>query len=457
MHSKPWLLTFIPLILITAALVVSVSAQDASPTLAPAADGSVCSAALQALWTTASDACIGGPEGFICNGGATPYAEPAGPVANALAPVGALVEAALVDVVQTPPNSPEMGIVGAAWLRMAQPLRVTALLLGSVAIRDATPPDFPAWQSMIVQAAPDPSTCLSAPQNSVILQSPLDAPARIAVNGVSLALNGTVLVRAVADQTTFVGLSGQSSVIAYGQEQPLFTGQQIGVPHTGGDFSRPSGLPAQGIPFDPALTRYLPIPLLDRPFVLPQPGTVTTQGTTNLRSFPSTDAGIVAEVGAGQVATVLGRNPAGDWYNVRIPGGLTGWMRADLLQVNVGNVEAVFDATPSIPQRLGELGRSGRIIAPNGVNLRVGPDPGFPAMAALNNGAVVTLLARSPYSPWVKVDAGGAIGWVALLTVDTRAYLDALPIDFDVPPQPTPTLIPGSFGNAFPDPNANGN
>jgi uncharacterized protein YraI len=346
-------------------------------------------------------------------------------------------------------------MIGAAWLRMAQPLRVTALLLGSVVIRDASPPDFPAWQSMIVQAAPDPSTCLSAPQNSIILQSPLDTSARVAVNGVSLALNGTVLVRAVGDQTTFVGLSGQSSVIAYGQEQPLFTGQQIGIPHTGGDYSRPAGLPAPGAPFDPALTRYLPIPLLDRPFVLPQPGTVTTQGTTNLRSFPSTDAGIVAEVGGGQVATVIGRNPAGDWYNVRIPGGLTGWMRADLLNANVGSIEAVFDATPSIPQRFGELGRSGRIIAPNGVNLRVGPDPGFPAMAALDSGALVTLLARSPYSPWVKVDAGGAIGWVALLAVDTRAYLDALPIDFDVPPQPTPTLIPGSFGNAFPDPNTN--
>jgi uncharacterized protein YraI len=454
MRAKPWLHIFLLLCLTAAALVAS--AQDAVPTLPPASDGAACAGALQTLWTAASDACIGGPEGFICNGGATPYAEPAGPISNALAPVGALVEAALVDVVQTPPNSPEMGMIGAAWLRMAQPLRVTALMLGSVAIRDASPPDFPAWQSMIVQSSPDPSTCLAAPANVVILQSELDVPARIAVNGVSLALNGTVLISAVGDATNFVALSGVSSLITFGQEQPLFTGQQISVPHAGGDYSRPAGLPGAGLPFDSALTRFLPVPLLDRPFVLPQPGTVTTQGMTNLRTFPSTDAGIVAEVPAGQVATVLGRNPAGDWYNVRIPGGLTGWMRVDLLQVSVGNIEAIFDATPSIPQRLGELGRAGRIVAPNGVNLRTGPDPGFPALAALNNGAVVTLLARSPYSPWVKVDAGGAIGWVALLTIDTRAYLDALPFDFDVPPQPTPTLVPGSFGNAFPDPNANG-
>jgi uncharacterized protein YraI len=173
--------------------------------------------------------------------------------------------------------------------------------------------------------------------------------------------------------------------------------------------------------------------------------------------FPSTDAGIIAEVPAGQTASVLGRNPAGDWYHVRINSGETGWMKIDLLRLNVGSVEAVYDATPSIPQRFGELGRAGRILSPAGVNLRTGPDPTFPALGSLSNGALVTLLQRSPYSPWVKVDAGGVVGWVAIVTLDTRAFIEALPIDFAAPPLPTPTTIPGSFGNAFPDPNAPGN
>ncbi|MCA9906187.1 MAG: SH3 domain-containing protein, partial [Anaerolineae bacterium] len=177
------------------------------------------------------------------------------------------------------------------------------------------------------------------------------------------------------------------------------------------------------------------------------------RGAINLRVYPSTDAGIIREVAAGQVATVLGKNPAGDWYNVRINTGETGWMKADLLLSNVGSIEAVFEATPSIPQRYGLLGSTGVVISPAGVNLRIGPDGGFPAMTALNGGTTVRLLARSPYSPWVKVEVNGITGWLALVVLDTRAYLDAIPVDFSAPPQPTPTRIPGSFGNAFPDPN----
>ena len=51
--------------------------------------------------------------------------------------------------------------------------------------------------------------------------------------------------------------------------------------------------------------------------------------------------------------------------------------------------------------------------------------------------------------------ANGAVGWVPLISLDTRSIIEALPIDFDVPPPPatpTPTRVPGSFGNAFPDP-----
>ena len=440
-----------------AAVGLVVSAQDVPPTLPPAVDGAACAPVLESLWTAGSDVCIGGPEGFTCNGGSSPLAEPAGPIANALTPLGALVETALIDYLQTPANTPELGSVGLVWMRLPVPLRVTVLTFGAVSLRDVSPPDFPAWQSMIVQTAPEASSCLSAPQNVVVLQSPLDLPARIAINGISLNLNGTVLVRAASDITTFISLSGASSLIAFGQEQSLFTGQQISLPHNPGDYSRPAAPPPVATPLDLALIRGVPAQLFDRPFVMPQPGTVITQGTINLRVFPSTDAGIITEVQAGQVASVLGRNPSGDWYHVRIPSGETGWLRIDLLRLNVGTVEAVYDATPVIPQRFGELGRAGRILSPAGVNLRTGPDPTFPALGSLSNGALVTLLERSPYSPWVKVDAGGVVGWVAIVTLDTRAFIEALPIDFNAPPLPTPTTIPGSFGNAFPNPNNPGN
>ena len=50
----------------------------------------------------------------------------------------------------------------------------------------------------------------------------------------------------------------------------------------------------------------------------------------------------------------------------------------------------------------------------------------------------------------------GVVGWLALITLQTQAVIEALPIDYDVPPPPQPTRVPGSFGNAFPDPNKDG-
>jgi hypothetical protein len=45
------------------------------------------------------------------------------------------------------------------------------------------------------------------------------------------------------------------------------------------------------------------------------------------------------------------------------------------------------------------------------------------------------------------------VGWLALISLQTEAVVDALPIDYNVPPPPAPTRVPGTYDNAFPDPN----
>ncbi len=154
--------------------------------------------------------------------------------------------------------------------------------------------------------------------------------------------------------------------------------------------------------------------------------------------------------------SILGRTLDGEWYNVRRLSGETGWMAADLLLRNIDMIEAVYEATPAPPQRYGEFGTRGTVLAANGVNLRRGPDVVFPAIVTVPTGSAVNLVARSPYSPWVKVEVTGVEGWVALVNIETQAFIDALPIDFNAPPLPPPTAVPGSFGNAFPDPNRGG-
>jgi uncharacterized protein YgiM (DUF1202 family) len=414
----------------------------------------MCSPALNAIWTTASNACVGKPAGFICNGGSAPLVEPAGPVSSALSAVGALVEVAAVDAIHTHAMTLANNHGGVAWVRLPA---LTVLLVGNVSVRDVSPPDFSAWQSMIVQTGADAPVCGIAPRNAFVAQTPVDQTINFVVNGASVVMNGTILVQTSDSQTLFISLSGQARILARGMEQALLTGEEISVPYNPGDFAAPAGPPSLPQPFNVTLSQNLPVALLDRPLLLPQPGYVATAGQVNMRTDPSTDAALVAQVPAGQVMSVLGRNTAGDWYHVQLNTGETGWMYAQLLRQNLGSIQAIYDATPIPPQRYGALGQIATVIAPAGLNLRQAPDVSFGLVVTIPAGTQVNLLARSPYSPWVKVEAGGIIGWAALITLETQSVIEALPIDYDVPPPPEPTRVPGSFGNAFPDPNRDGN
>ncbi|MDZ4766848.1 MAG: SH3 domain-containing protein [Chloroflexota bacterium] len=428
-----------------------VRAQDA-PT--PAV---MCAVPLNALWIGATDACIGEPDGYLCNGGAPPAVQPSGVVANTLAPVGALVEIGAVDALRAPPYS-ENGIGGILWLRRAAPNALSMVIIGDVTLQDATPPDLPAWNALILYTEPTPSPCADAPANVLILQSPLNGSARVAINGVSFLVSGTALVRTTATETIFASLTGLAAALTFGQEQPLWAGQQVVVPYNPGDYSAPIGNASVAVPLERAALRNLPVSLFDRPLILPQPGTVTTLGQVNLRTEPNTNAAVLAEVAGGEILAVLGASTDGAWFHVRRQTGANGWMLGELLGRNLGEITARYFLTPLPPQRLGDLGTQARVIASGSVNVRTGPDPLFPPLGTLASGSVVTLIARSSYSPWVKIDVGGGItGWVALIALDTRSYIDALPVDANIPPVPTITPLPGSFGNAFPDPNNAGN
>ncbi|MCZ2099342.1 MAG: hypothetical protein LC121_24400 [Anaerolineae bacterium] len=111
-------------------------------------------------------------------------------MSGALASVGALVEMGTVDALRTPPIATENNSIGIAWIRLPDPLNVTALLIGEVTMFDVSPPDFSPWTSSIVQTSTALPSCDAAPRSAVILQS--SGQARIAVNNVSLSIGGTV-------------------------------------------------------------------------------------------------------------------------------------------------------------------------------------------------------------------------------------------------------------------------
>lgn len=437
-----------------------VAAQDAPPMSVPETiiPADTCADPYAVALLMASEACVGKPFGFICNAGVQPIVEPAGPVANSLASTGSLVETTAVESIHTAALDGRGQYAGLAFLRVAvqnSQVVYSGLMIGDVSVRNVTPPDFPAWQALNVRTTDAPERCESAPYSTLVVQNPVPGQAaRLVINGVSLDLNGTLAVQTTANETIFFTLSGEVRATAGGQQRSSVAGQEMSVQHIEGDFTRPSTAVSEARPFRQGRMEHLPLPLFDRPVQLAQAGVATTAGAVNLRTAPTTDAAILFQVAAQTRVTLLGRNDAATWYHVRVPTGETGWMLGELLIGDFSQVTAAYEATPAPVQRLGAVGQKAHVIAPRGFDVRSAPDIGFPVINYLPAGTEVTLIAHSPYSPWVSIEAeGGITGWVALLALETRAIVTALPIDYDVPPPPEPTRVPGTFGNAFPDPN----
>ncbi len=430
-----------------------------TPTITATVDVSVmCDAIVENLYTEASNLCLSGPTGYFCNGGLPPIAEPEGPAANGLGVVGALIEASEIDSVRTSPLATNNS-GGVVWLRLEEDIKLDALMIGDVQITNAVPPgsEFPKWQNFILESHMSPSGCEGIQDVGVVVAQGLyGQTTRIVVNGVSLDINGTVVILTQGTTTKFMAIEGQARVISFGQPAVLNAGMQMNIDYNPGDWTSPIGLPGNPIVMEYDLIKHLPIVLFDRPVEIPQAGYVETQGRVNMRTGPDINSQLLFQVPAGEVMSVLGVSTDRAWYHIRLGNGETGWMSAELLSQSVGIIQNVYDSTPVPPQRLGDLASKASVIVSQGGNLREAPDVGFGVKQTIPFGAEVELIARSPYSPWVKVVAGDQTGWMALITIETESVINSLPIDYQVPLPPRATPTPSfSFGggHAYPDPN----
>ena len=88
-----------------------------------------------------------------------------------------------------------------------------------------------------------------------------------------------------------------------------------------------------------------PIPQLDAVIVY-------QSGSVNLRSGPGTNYPPLTTLSQGEALTLLGRNRAGDWLNVRVDAqGIAGWVSADsdLVQVNLDPATLALASIPATP------------------------------------------------------------------------------------------------------------
>ena len=431
----------------------------AEPTIPPATeapqpsltDGDACQAALLRQYTAASDHCLAGEGGTICNGG--PVLEDSLPQGSLSAP-GGVISASRIDRLQTPPTSSD-GDIGLVWLHLAQEHQVDALVVGGIELRDLSSDDEP-WRALTVESGESADGCESAPRiGALALQSRYGRTARLQINGLDTVIDGTLIVLTQAQTSHFIVIEGSVRLRLRARALELVVGTQTSVAYETGDWNAPRDLPAEPQLLDYERIAKLPIELLARPVPIPQPGYAQTQGGVNMRAAPDLSGRLLYTVPAGQTMSVLGISRNSEWLHIRLGNGEMGWMSAGLLAKNLGEIAHVYDEAPPPPQRLGIHANRALVNVPAGGNLRAAPDTAFRVLRTLPLGAEVTLLARSPYSAWVKVQSGDAIGWMALFTLRTKSVISSLPIDYYAPLPPRPTSTPSfSFGggHAYPDP-----
>ncbi len=430
---------------------------EPEPAARTALEPATCADALNAQYTAASDHCLAAPDGRFCRGGMAPALEPA---TVALDAPGAIAEAASIDSLHSPPLGDARG-GGLFWLRLEEALRLGALMIGDlrIASRATANRDAPKWRSFTVASGEMPSDCDAAPQvGALALQSVYGQSAYVTINGVAAEINGTLIVLTQGDSSRFIAIEGQVRLSAFGQAVNLYVGQQLNLHYDEDDWSKPAQRLGNPVMLDYGLIEHLPVALFERPLPIPQPGYAQTQGGVNMRAAPDIESRLLFQVPAGETMSVLGISADRRWLHIRLGNGETGWMSAELLARNLGDIGAVYDLTPTPPQRLGAYADLASVNVPAGGNLREAPDTAFRIKLGLPFGQQVKLLARSPYSPWVKVDADGAIGWMALFTLTTKAVISSLPIDYSAPlppratPEPAVEFFSYGGGHAYPDP-----
>ena len=86
-------------------------------------------------------------------------------------------------------------------------------------------------------------------------------------------------------------------------------------------------------------------PAVELPTATPVPNArVQASNAMNVRSGPGTAYPIVGALRTGEQAEIVGKNPQGDWWQIALPGGQTGWVFGALVQTS-GDLAAVAVAS----------------------------------------------------------------------------------------------------------------
>ncbi len=155
-------------------------------------------------------------------------------------------------------------------------------------------------------------------------------------------------------------------------------------------------------------------------------GTVTAY-RLNVRTGPDVTFPIITKLDNGDVVPLTGyRNGSGSWVQIVIPG-TTGWVSATYLRTSVpiSTLIPITGTTPPPPTG----GQPAGVVKAYWLNVRTGPDVGFPVITTLPGGTAVALLGRDHTSTWLKiVMPDGRQGWANGYYIETNVPIASLPV-----------------------------
>ena len=143
---------------------------------------------------------------------------------------------------------------------------------------------------------------------------------------------------------------------------------------------------------------------------------ISSESPANIRAEASADSGLVASVEPGDRLALLNTSSDGDWYEVILPDGSTGWIAAIL--VNILEIpEGEFDGTTEVNENV--IIQIGIVVGDGRVNVRSGAGSDFGVIAGLDPGTRVRILGTNEAGDWYNVALpDGDDGWVATFLLD---------------------------------------
>ncbi len=149
-------------------------------------------------------------------------------------------------------------------------------------------------------------------------------------------------------------------------------------------------------------------------------GTIVNAARVNLRSGPGANYAVVRILSTGFQLTLLSRNADGSWYQVQLPGGVTGWVKSDFVAPSVDPGGLDVSAQTS---------RYNAVTTASFLNIRSGPGANFDVIGRVAYGASFNLLGRNADNSWAQISIpGGVTGWVSTRYISASAYISSLPL-----------------------------